>query len=552
MFSSSGACIQCHPDCATCSGANFNQCLSCPSTSPVLTSGQRCVQTCAKSEYFDSSSGTCKSCDSSCASCSGGGSNACLSCAGATDVLRAGVCTGVNCGNGSGPTAGLGVCLAELVETNSGPPVSIPPVEPNTQQPGGSGGGLVWWQILLIVLGILLLLFIILILWRRHARKKRAQETEQFKHNLKRQGLWSKLWRNPFAAWWSRRRSSAVRHSQDPSRTSWWSRRRSTTVNNSQDVERMSDAKDWKSNDSSADRRPITGVPKSISRGSWFTIPRRIDDLPSIDGSSHFSKGRLNAIHEGHHYEGDDRDRSRGPPSTRDNRRYNDGVPSTFNESRHGDSRYYGQEIEQDDARSEQTYDPPSQYPRPDFNVPEDRGDLVSIIKSDYTEGDRYDDRHFDNQRSRTRDNRSHRQDYPASVSSRPPSDPYRLREDQRSYGRSLGAETPSVYSQRTGHPRLLPPAAFDANVPRDAVLSSRFSTSTTAASMHPPSKARRKQVPTEPVPGLKEPARQLTEAEMYKMSKLGPDLLDLVSPMKSQPRPSATKTSPIRNPFLI
>jgi hypothetical protein len=35
-FSSNGLCITCHPDCATCSGSDFNQCKTCPSKLPVL------------------------------------------------------------------------------------------------------------------------------------------------------------------------------------------------------------------------------------------------------------------------------------------------------------------------------------------------------------------------------------------------------------------------------------------------------------------------------------------------------------------------------------
>jgi hypothetical protein len=71
---------------------------------------------------------------------------------------------------------------------------------------------------------------------------------------------------------------------------------------------------------------------------------------------------------------------------------------------------------------------------------------------------------------------------------------------------------------------------------------------STTAASMHP--KTLRKQSPVEPVPELKEPARALTDAEMYKMSKLFPELLSLVSPSKKQHQLPGVQTSPSRNPF--
>ncbi|CAG7846786.1 SubName: Full=Uncharacterized protein {ECO:0000313/EMBL:CCA70636.1} [Serendipita indica DSM 11827] len=504
----------------------------------------RCVKTCAKSEYLDSASGSCKTCDSSCASCSGGGASSCLSCNSNKQVLRAGKCVDVNCGSNSGPTSGLGVCLAELVQVPNNPTTpTIPPLDPNAQQPSSGGGHkLTWWQILLIVLGALLLLILLLLLWRRRARQKRAQETEQFKRNLKKQGLWSKLWRNPFAAWWARRRSAAL-------------------ARRSQDVERMSDAKDWKSNSSSADRRTAVGVPKSISRGSWVTMGQHTQRRGSFEGRSYMSGPNfagLGAIHENRRYGDDAWERAHSTSGRSYERSISDGQSRRYKDEPRGESRYWGQEIEQEDVRSERTYDP-YQYPRPDSRGSRDREDLVSIIKSEYTEGDRYDDRHYNHQRSHTRDDRSYRGDYPQSVSTRQTQSRHYRRDEPRSYGR--GGETPSVYSQSTGHPPLrqmqmrmpMPPISFHhEEPPRDAVLSSRFSMSTTAASMHPPSKIQRKSPPAEPVPELKEPPRQLTDAEMYKMSKLFPELLKLVSPTKKEHSPPAAHTSPNRNPFRI
>jgi hypothetical protein len=92
-------------------------------------------------------------------------------------------------------------------------------------------------------------------------------------------------------------------------------------------------------------------------------------------------------------------------------------------------------------------------------------------------------------------------------------------------------------------------PFDVDADVPRDAVLSSRFSMSTAAASTRPQAKIKRKDAP-EPMPPL-EPPRKLTDAEMYKMSKLFPDLLGLMSPKKATDGPEGIK-SPSRNPFRI
>lgn len=462
-----------------------------------------------------------------------------MACANINQVLRAGTCSNVDCGGGSGTTSGLGVCLSQLVAAPGAPPAVIPPLDPNAQQPStGGGGGLIWWQILLIVLGILLILVLILVLWRRHARKKRAQETEQFKRNLKKQGLWGKLWRNPFSAWWARRKSARL-------------------ARRSQDVERMSPAQDWRSNGSSVDRRTAVGVPKSISRGSWVTMGQHTDRRPSIDGRSYLTNNAgLGAIHETRSYRESDYPRSHGAPSARDNGRYKNGAPSRYTDSRREDSRYYGQEVEQEDSRSERTYDP-YQYPRPDSrgseNRQDDRGDLISIIQSEYTEGDRYDDRRFNDQRRGTRDDRSRRHDYPTSVSSRAQSSRYGPRDDQRSYGRGLrvGMDTPSMYSRQTDQPPLLPANVFDDRSTRDdPVLSSRFSMSTTAASVQPNS--RRKRAPTEPLPDSK--ARQLTDAEMYKLSKINwhGDIFGLLSPTKKHQQQPAVQTSPNRNPFQI
>ncbi|KAG8834647.1 hypothetical protein FRC17_007949 [Serendipita sp. 399] len=444
----------------------------------------------------------------------------------------------------NGTTSGLGVCLAqELVQVpnNSGtPPVAIPPIDPNAQQPSSGGGKkLLWWQILLIVLGALLLLVLILICWRRRARQKRAKETEQFKHNLKHQGLWAKLWRNPFAAWWARRRSAAL-------------------ARRSQDVEQMSYAKDWKSNSSSADRRTAVGVPKSISRGSWVTMGQHTERRGSFDGRSYFTNNAgLGVIREDRRHD-DQWERAREPSERSYGRSYKNGASSysdgesrRYREPPRGESQYYGQEIEQEDVRSERTYDP-YQYPRPSSRTSDD---LVSMIKSEYTEGDRYDDRLYNQARNHPRDNRSLRQDYPQSVTTRRTQSRHYQYDDARSYGRKTRGESPSMYSQSTGfpppHSRQMPPIAFPEEPVRDAVLSSRFSMSTTAASTHPPSKNLRKSPPAEPVPQLTEPPRQLTDAEMYKMSKLFPELLKLVSPTKKEHSPQqTTNPSPSRNPF--
>ena len=224
----------------------------------------------------------------------------------------------------------------------------------------------------------------------------------------------------------------------------------------------------------------------------------------------------------------------RGAPSALSNSHCKHGVLLAYIGSTRGDSRQYGQEVEQEKVCSDRTYDP-YQYPRPGSQKPEDYDDLVSVIKSEYT--------------SHTWDDQSQRQDSPRSVSSRAPSARYRS-DDQRSYCPVVRPESPSTYSQQTGQPRLLPPAIFD-DEGRNSVLSSRFSMSTTAASMHPPPKIR-KHSPVEPVPALKEPAKQLTDAEMYKTEDLFPELPSLAGPTKTkkqQQLPGIHKASN-RNPF--
>jgi hypothetical protein len=114
-----------------------------------------------------------------------------------------------------------------------------------------------------------------------------------------------------------------------------------------------------------------------------------------------------------------------------------------------------------------------------------------------------------------------------------------------------VGMDTPSMYSRQTDQPPLLPANVFDDRSTRDdPVLSSRFSMSTTAASVQPNS--RRKRAPTEPLPDSK--ARQLTDAEMYKLSKINwhGDIFGLLSPTKKHQQQPAVQTSPNRNPFQI
>lgn len=72
-------CSPCHSTCASCSGAGSNQCLSCTG-SLVLHQGQ-CLSNCPVGRYADSK-GVCQQCDSSCYSCSAAGDQACTACSG--------------------------------------------------------------------------------------------------------------------------------------------------------------------------------------------------------------------------------------------------------------------------------------------------------------------------------------------------------------------------------------------------------------------------------------------------------------------------------------
>ncbi|EAU82768.2 insect antifreeze protein [Coprinopsis cinerea okayama7 len=198
-FEQNGACIPCHPDCASCSGPSYDQCTSCSSTGtrPLLLDGI-CLPHCRnKNEWFDGDTGRCARCHESCGSCMGPREEQCLSCEG-LKVLREGRCVDAPCAPPSSSADGdnaahglapgvmvpdLGVCLSELVlvpssgtSTGGAPLPSISGI--NTPTKGKSG--LEWWQILLIVLGCVLVLVIILLIWwrRRRARSRKEASTK--------------------------------------------------------------------------------------------------------------------------------------------------------------------------------------------------------------------------------------------------------------------------------------------------------------------------------------------------------------------------------------
>ena len=194
-FSSGSSCLPCHPDCATCSGSGFDKCTSCASARPVLSSNGRCLMTCAKNQYHDSSSsgsGACQSCDASCSTCVSSGSSSCLTCP-SGKVLRQGECVDALCtgGNAVGIVDSFGgICLSNLVSVAPGlpftpivsstgqkskPTATAPGSTPTSSGPTKSGTrGFAWWQLLLVSMGTVAVVALCLLLWRQRAKIGRA------------------------------------------------------------------------------------------------------------------------------------------------------------------------------------------------------------------------------------------------------------------------------------------------------------------------------------------------------------------------------------------
>ncbi|TEB31330.1 hypothetical protein FA13DRAFT_1688046 [Coprinellus micaceus] len=200
------ACTKCHPDCASCDGPSFNQCTACAASRPVLSTitgaaNGRCLPTCSKNQFFDGTTRTCQTCDGNCASCSGAGPNQCLSCTSSSKVVRGGQCVDANCASNTGVIAGLGVCLSELVQipttTNGEAPL---PTISGLSNPTVVKAKLQWWQILLMVLGCVFIFVAFLWCCRRRARKQRAKKTAVFAQG---KGIHRRTWKwGMLAAGW--------------------------------------------------------------------------------------------------------------------------------------------------------------------------------------------------------------------------------------------------------------------------------------------------------------------------------------------------------------
>jgi proprotein convertase subtilisin/kexin type 5 len=70
-----GDCQLCDATCATCTGGSSNNCLTCKANGQIVNGGCVCV-----AGYYMDSTGTCKRCDLSCQTCNGGTVNSCLLC----------------------------------------------------------------------------------------------------------------------------------------------------------------------------------------------------------------------------------------------------------------------------------------------------------------------------------------------------------------------------------------------------------------------------------------------------------------------------------------
>ena len=93
------SCITCDASCQTCIGTGSNECLTCAPTYYALTDTElSCVTTCPLDKYADSSTMSCIDCDSTCLTCSGSTATDCDSCSG-SGILDDGSC-GPNCSSG--------------------------------------------------------------------------------------------------------------------------------------------------------------------------------------------------------------------------------------------------------------------------------------------------------------------------------------------------------------------------------------------------------------------------------------------------------------------
>lgn len=75
-------CMPCDSTCKTCDLGGTSGCLTCNIATPryFQSSAKTCVTSCNSNQYPNTSLVACKSCDSTCTTCSGAASTNCLSC----------------------------------------------------------------------------------------------------------------------------------------------------------------------------------------------------------------------------------------------------------------------------------------------------------------------------------------------------------------------------------------------------------------------------------------------------------------------------------------
>lgn len=83
-------CVSCNSVCATCSGGSSSDCVTCSAGAP-FKSGTTCVAACPSREYANAGS-ECASCDPTCAECSGPNASSCTACPAHAPFLHGGQC----------------------------------------------------------------------------------------------------------------------------------------------------------------------------------------------------------------------------------------------------------------------------------------------------------------------------------------------------------------------------------------------------------------------------------------------------------------------------
>lgn len=73
-------CVACNPSCKTCNGTNSNQCLTCPTGANRIASVDASNSCPCNTGFYDSGVQICSACHNSCLTCNGPSSSQCLTC----------------------------------------------------------------------------------------------------------------------------------------------------------------------------------------------------------------------------------------------------------------------------------------------------------------------------------------------------------------------------------------------------------------------------------------------------------------------------------------